>query len=172
MPLRSLQVIFVIFYFNFTDVPAQTQDSLKYENLDSVITDLYEVISGPSGERNWKLFRSLFHDNATMGAIRLTSENKREFVYFTPEEYIKRNDPFFKTNHFYEKELGRKVNRFGGIAQVFTAYEYRLNYNQKIRVRGVNCIQLVFEKGRWYINNIIWEEENTNNKIPAEMINN
>lgn len=150
---------------------SQSNEASRYSDINTVITELYNVISGPSGERDWVLFKSLFHSNATMGAIRVSNTGERNFVYFTPDEYISRNDGFFKTNDFYEKELGRKVNLFGGLAQVFTAYEYRLNYNQKIKVRGVNCIQLIFEKERWFITSIVWEEESAKNKIPSDMIN-
>jgi hypothetical protein len=80
------------------------------------------------------------------------------------------NDPHFKQIGFYEKELGRKVNAFGDIAQVFSAYEYTLETPQPVKQRGINSIGLIRENNRWYITSLTWDEENDQNKIPSEYL--
>lgn len=157
-------------FFSITN--AQNNENSDFAEIDSVITTLYKVISGPAGERNWNLFKSLFHEKATMGAIRISKEGTRNFSYFDVDGYVERNGPFFKDNGFYEEELGREVKIFGGVAQVFTSYQFRLNDDIKIVQRGINCIQLVFDVNRWYITNIVWEAETVNNKIPKLLSNN
>lgn len=92
-----------------------------------------------------------------------------KYVTFTPEEYIKRNDPLFRQDSFQEKEIARTVNQFGSIAQVFTTYEFDLG-NGKRKQRGINSVQLVYEQGRWWIASIVWQDELKDLPIPAERL--
>jgi len=145
--------------------PAQNADAklADVSTIDGIIKALYDVISGPAGPRDWKRFSSLFHSEAYMAAI--TEEG--ELYKFTPAQYIQGNAPFFLKNAFTEKELGRKVNEFGNIAQVFTAYEYKADLTPPESKRGINSVELVKEKGRWYIMSISWDEERPGTTIPA-----
>ena len=60
----------------------------------------------------------------------------------------------------------RKEQIFGGVAQVFTAYGYRFSEDGPIEKKGINCINLAFEQGRWWITNIIWEAESDQLEMP------
>ncbi|MEO6406258.1 MAG: peptidase M61 [Ferruginibacter sp.] len=132
-------------------------------SLDGITKALYDVISGPAGPRDWNRFRSLFHPEAYMGAV----TEKGEFRKFSPAQYIQGNAPFFMQHAFYEKEIGRKVNEFGNIAQVFTAYEYEAALTPPEHKKGINSVELIKENGRWYIMSISWDEERTGQQIPA-----
>jgi predicted metalloprotease with PDZ domain len=145
-------------------VPADTKD---VESIDGIVKAMYDVISGPAGQRNWTRFRSLFYPGATMGAVVKTPQGKM-YKKFTPEEYVKMNDPHFRQVAFYEKEIGRKVNTFGNIAQVFTSYEYTLETPQPIKQRGINSVELIRENNRWYILTLSWDEESADNPITSE----
>jgi predicted metalloprotease with PDZ domain len=131
--------------------------------IDGIIKAVYEIISGPPGPRDWNRFQSLFHKEAYMAAI----NGKGEVRKFTPSQYIQGNAPFFLKYSFTEKELGRTVNEFGNIAQVFTAYEYNAGLTPPETKRGINSIELVKEKGRWYVMSISWDEEKEGMKIPV-----
>jgi predicted metalloprotease with PDZ domain len=130
--------------------------------IDQVIKALYDVISGPAGPRDWNRFRSLYHPDAYMAAFNA----KKELRKFSPLQYTQNNGPFFMQNSFYEKELGRKVNQFGNVAQVFTSYEFTAGTTPPTVKRGINSIELIKEKGRWYIMNISWDEESKDQPIP------
>lgn len=142
-------------------VPADPKD---VADIDSIVKAIYEVISGPAGQRNWDRFRSLFYPGASMGAVINGPEGKK-YMKFSPEEYVKMNDPHYKQFAFYEKEIGRKVNTFGNIAQVFTTYEYTLETPEPVKQRGVNSIELIRENDRWHILSLTWDEENTENPL-------
>ncbi len=135
--------------------------------IDQLIKVLYEVISGPAGPRDWARFRSLFHTDAFMAAF----TPKRELRKFSPAQYVQNNGPFFMKNSFNEKEIGRKVNQFGNVAQVFTAYEFIAGTNPPLNKRGINSIELIKEKGRWFIMSITWDEESKDQPIPAAYLN-
>lgn len=138
-------------------------DSVDVKTLDGITNALYNVISGPAGPRDWNRFRSLFHADAYMAAI----SDQGALQKFTPEKYIQANGPFLMKTAFTEKEIGRTVNEFGNIAQVFTAYQYKLETTPPESKRGINSIELVKEKGRWYIMSITWDEERNGLTIPA-----
>lgn len=143
------------------------QSTQRYSDIDPLIKDLYAVISGPAGDRDWAKFNSLFHVEGTMGATQVSEEGERTFAYFTPAQYIERNGKFFEENGFFEEEIARKTQVFGGVAQVFTSYQFRLKADGPIAKQGINCIQLAMEKGRWWITNIIWEAASDENPLPT-----
>jgi hypothetical protein len=135
-------------------------------SVDGMIKAIYEVISGPAGPRDWNRFQSLFHPDAYMAAV----NGRGELRKFTPAQYVQNNAPFFLKYSFLEKELGRSINEFGNIAQVFTAYEYKAGLTPPETKRGINSIELVKEKGRWYVMSITWEEEKQGLVIPGKYI--
>lgn len=129
-------------------------DSLS---IDSLLTDLYEVISGPAGVRDWERFKKLFHPKAQMGAYSPTQEGAPgRLVLFSPEDYIQRNGPRFEKMEFFEKEIGRQTQHYGQLVQVLSSYEWR---SGETKQRGVNALLLVKEQSRWCIFSILWESE-------------
>ncbi|GAB4510279.1 MAG: hypothetical protein Tsb004_12820 [Allomuricauda sp.] len=158
-----LSLLFLISISSYAQEP-----TTDFSKIDNVVNTLYNVISGPAGERDWSLFRSLFHEKALMGSTGFTREGNRAFGYFTPEGYIERNAPFFKERGFYEEELERITNKYGGIAQVFTSYQFRFEEKGEVVQRGVNSIQLIYEKDRWYITQLFWEGESE--KVPLQSL--
>ncbi len=158
-------LIWIFLLVVVTKIDAQEKPN-DFSKIDNVINVLYGVISGPAGDRNWVLFKSLFHEKAIMGTTGTNKEGIKIFNHFTPDDYVQRNGPAFKTRGFFEEEIERVTNQFGGVAQVFTSYQYRFEKGGEIQKRGINCVQLAFEKDRWFITQIIWEGESANNMLP------
>lgn len=145
-----------------------TADSKDVESIDQIIKALYDVISGPAGPRNWDRFHSLFYKDAYMGAMVPAQSGGQQLKKFSPREYEKSNGPFFNQFSFFEKEIGRTVDQFGSIAQVFTAYEFTVHTPQPQTQRGINSVELINENGRWWIMSILWNEESAQNPIPEK----
>ena len=139
-------------------------------SVDAIVNSLYEVISGPAGERNWERFYSLFKPNARMSAISAQPGSAPYMVSMTPEEYQEQNAPFFMESGFFEEEIGRRVEKFGEIAHVWSAYQFKVQENGEPAQRGINSIQLVKDQGRWWISNILWNSERPDNKIPEDLL--
>ena len=149
-------------WLNNHEAKPPAADQADVGEIDQVIKTLYGVISGPAGPRDWNRFRSLFHQEAFMAAFNA----KRELRKFSPIQYVQGNGPFFMQNSFNEKEIGRTMNQFGNIAQVFTSYEYEAGTRPPVHKRGINSIELVKENGRWFIMSITWDEESKEQPIP------
>lgn len=140
------------------------------KSIDGIITALYEVISGPAGQRDWDRFSSLYKAEATMGAISQTEDGALRYVSMTPDQYKERNDAYFKKNGFWEEEIARQVFQFGEIATVHTSFKIKSAKDGKVTRRGVNTVQLVYDQGRWWITNVTWNSEREDNKIPKVLL--
>jgi len=152
-------------------LPAPRPDDVK--SLDGIVAALYDVISGDPGvKRDWDRFRSLFHPGARMiptGKNMKTGKVGARIA--SPEEYIKANQAFLEGEGFHEIELGRHVDSYGTLIQVFSAYEARNKRDDpKPFLRGINSIQLLNDGTRWWVMTIAWAPETPENPLPERLI--
>src|SRR5438876_4803218 len=66
------------------------------DTIDAIMAALYNVISGPAGERDWNRFRSLFLPEARMGAVRKKPDGAFSASSFTPDGYVERAGSYFE----------------------------------------------------------------------------
>ena len=89
----------------------------------------------------------------------------------TVEQYVASADPFLKRDGFWEREIARRVERYGNVAHVFSTYESRVNRADSPPFsRGINSIQLVTNGERWWVVTIFWDFERPGNPIPTEYL--
>jgi hypothetical protein len=148
-------------------------DPKDVATMDSIIAALYDVISGPAGQkRNWDRFRSLFVPGARLiptGRNPQTGEVGSRVR--TPEEYITRSAPLLEQNGFFEREISRQTEKFGNIAHLFSTYESRHKAeDEKPFARGINSIQLMNDGKRWWVVTIFWQAEDDKTPLPAEYL--
>lgn len=147
----------------------------KVQTLDSTIETLYGVISGEKGEsRDWELFKYLFHPEAKLIPSGKSKDGPNYGARFiTAEQYIASSGNYLVENGFFEKEIHRETDTFGNITQVFSTYEsFRSEKDDTPFMRGINSIQLLNSGERWYIINIYWTQETSENPIPAAYLPN
>ena len=146
-------------------VPAPRPDDVN--SLDSILKAIYDVISGPAGDRDWNRFRSLFVPEA-----RLTSATRKDagpVRLFDVDGYARGAGGYFKTHPFYESAIANRMQKFGNIAQVFSSYASRTAPNERPFARGVNSIQLFNDGSRWWVLSILWDEESPANPLPPDL---
>jgi hypothetical protein len=138
---------------------------------DSLVRALYDVISGPSGQkRNWERMRNLFEPGATMLAV-FGSGSKVVKRPLTVDDYIKVAGPNLEGNGWYEKEIARRLEVFGAIGSAWSTYESRTkNGQEKPTARGINCFQITFDGTRWWIHSLTWQAEDTNLILPTKYL--
>ena len=151
-------------------VLADTKDVVT---VDAITAALYDVISGPAGQkRNWNRFRSLFAPAAKLIPTGIKENGPGARRVMTVEEYISSSGPHLEKDGFFEKEIGRKMESFGSIAHIFSTYETkRKPSDPALLMRGINSIQLWNDGKRWWIINILWHNESKEVPIPAKYIN-
>ena len=133
--------------------------------IDHAIRGVYEVISGPPGQkRDFDRMRTLFAPGATLKAI-----GPKGLHGGSLEDYISRNAEILEKEGFTERELGRRVEVWGGLATAWSAYDGR-TANGSFHERGINSMQLVKIGGKWVVASILWQEETPANPLPANLI--
>jgi len=160
------KIILSLLFIPFIQIHSQTTVD-DTSSVDKIVNAMYNVISGPAGQRDWARFKNLFSAGADMGAIFKNKEGVVVCKMFSPDDYIKSNDPYFLKNGFEEKEIHRTTNTYGQLVNVFTTYEF---VSGEAKERGINSLQLVFSKGRWWIASLIWLEETPENILPKEFL--
>jgi len=149
------------------------------DSVDHLVAALYNVISGSAGQRrDWDRFRSLFLPDGLLGAIRpdapATSDQparKSDIVFRSPEGYVERNDPYFKTHGFFERSIANRVEEFGNLVHVWSTYESRHAADDaKPFTRGVNSIQIVHAQGRYWLASVLWDDERPGLRLPEKYL--
>jgi len=129
-------------------------------------------ISGPAGQpRNWNRFRSLFTPGARLIPTGRRSAGAGLIRPWTVEEYIANAGASLERSGFFERELGRKAERYGNIVHLMSAYDSRRTLADAAPfARGVNSFQLWFDGTRWWVVTVFWEAEGPGTPIPADLL--
>lgn len=129
---------------------------------------MYAMVSGPAGPRDWSGQLEAFHPQCLQvrtGVLRQAQDGRDVEIpwreTFTLSEYAANADRLLSTMDFFEVEIARRVQIFGNIAHVWSAYEARNAPDDAVpERRGINSIQLYRDApGRWRITAMIWDNE-------------
>jgi len=130
-------------------------------DVGAVVDELYAMISGPAGPRDWTRQRAIFHPEARQVRTWLDADGRPAMKIMDPDQYAADTDPFFAANDFWEVEIARRLDVFGNIAHVWSAYEARRSPDDaEPERRGINSIQLVQDaEGLWSVLAMVWDNE-------------
>ena len=157
-----------------TDTPA---DKVKLkvrpedvESPDAIIKAVYDIISGPAGERNWPRLRTLYIEGARLIPTGKRMHDDGGFQVLSVDEWIADASGFLNENDFWEKEIMRHSDQFGNMIHAFSTSEARDREDGQPIARGINSIQLLYKDKRWWIVTVMWANENEDNPIPREFL--
>jgi hypothetical protein len=149
------------------------------DTVDHLVASLYDVISGPAGKpRDWERFRSLFLPDGRLGVVvpempatKDAPARKGDAVFLTPDMYVERDDPYFKAHGFFERSIANRVEEFGNLIHVWSTYESRHAENDSQPfTRGINSIQIVHSRGRFWIASVLWDDERPGLTLPEKYL--
>ena len=129
--------------------------------IGAVIDEMYAMISGPAGPRDWSRQQNCFHPNARQVRTWVDEQGRPAMKSMSLDDYARDTTPFFAANDFYEIETDRRIDLFGNIAHVWSEYEARTSPDDAdVERRGINSIQLFRLSARgWRIIHMIWDNE-------------
>lgn len=138
-------------------MPATSAFLSDVATLEGILRAMYEVLCGRAGApRDWARFRSLYAPGARlMPVVAVPGETPRVRV-LSPEEYIRRVEPIFASEDFWERETSRQVETYGRVAHVLSHYESLRDPKAEPFERGTNSVQLFYDDARWWIVSVMW----------------
>jgi len=140
------------------------------KSVDAIIAALYDVISGPAGTRDWDRFRSLFIPEGRLipNGIKASGEWSQRIL--TVEDFVKHAGDAVQKEGFFERGISNKVEQYGTVAHVFSTYESRHEKDGVPFARGINSFQLASDGHRWYVVEILWQQETPTQPIPEQYL--
>ncbi|MGD1839987.1 MAG: hypothetical protein ACFB0B_03700 [Thermonemataceae bacterium] len=170
----KISVLLALFttVIGYSDLKSQQKEQ-QYANdvtsVENIVTAVLASISGEKGvERDWTRFRNLFLPTAQLNAVSYKNNSTSVKVY-TVNEFIEAAGTWYEDNGFKEYAYKNQIDTFGNIANVFQSYGIKLADGIEVR-RGINSFQLVYMQNRWWITNLIWDNETEKNKIPKQYL--
>jgi hypothetical protein len=127
--------------------------------IGAVIDEMYAMISGPAGPRDWSRQANCFLPEARQVRTWVDGDGRPQMLAMGPGEYRENTTPFFLENPFYEIETARRIDVFGNMAHVWSHYEARTSPDAaSVERRGINSIQLFRHPDLgWRIIAMIWD---------------
>jgi len=144
-----------------TKLGARESKMTDEQAIGAVIDEMYDMISGPAGPRDWSRQANCFLPEVRQVRTFIGSDGRAGMTMMGLDEYRENTTPFFAANDFYEVETGRRIDLFGNIAHVWSAYEARhAPDDAEPERRGINSIQLFNHPDLgWRIVHMIWDNE-------------
>jgi hypothetical protein len=88
----------------------------------------------------------------------------------TPEQFRRAVDHDMVEQGFFETEIGRRIERFGNVAQVRSVYETRRAAKAPLLGRGLNYLLLYWDGTRWWISSAVWDDERPGSRLPESWV--
>jgi hypothetical protein len=131
------------------------------EKIGAVLDEMYDMISGPAGPRDWSRQLNSFLPEARQVRTWIDAEGRAQAKMMGLADYAENTTPFFAENDFYEVETARRIDVFGNMAHAWSNYEARRTPDDAdVERRGINSIQLFNHPDHgWRIIHMIWDNE-------------
>ena len=162
-----------ILFLNKPDCRAQvtTKYGDKVSTLDGIMKAYYDVVTVTKGEKPSYERDSLLHfGNVNVGWATKAKNGKMTFKYVSLKEYHRLSDDYLAEKGFYEKEISRKVEKFGAVYHVWSTYASRNTKDGPIIERGINSIELFYDGTRFWILGWFFDAERKDNPIPPQYL--
>jgi hypothetical protein len=137
--------------------------------IESTVRAFFDAISAPAGQRlNRDRLRSLFVPAGRIVAARAPGSSRAaDVIFLSPDEYADIADAQTVSKGFFDRNLANQIERFGVMAHVYSSYESRFDTNStKPVARGIKSFELLNSDNRWYIIQMYWDSERSDNPIP------
>jgi hypothetical protein len=153
----------------FSQVKTKFEDEVG--TLDGIIKAYYDVVTVKKGEKVSYERDSLLHaPGAVLGMAQYDKSGKVALKIISLKAFHLQSDSTLEADGFYEKEIRRRVEKFGAIYHVWSTYETKKTEEGLVEERGINSIQLYFDGNRFWILSWFFDTENKGRQIPKKYL--
>src|ERR1700728_3975086 len=99
-----------------SQAPSPRAEDVK--SLDGILLAIYDVISGPVGDRDWKRFRSLFVPQARFTQTMKAPDGSVVVNLLGVDDFVMMEGGVFKKDPFYENAIVNRAQSYGNVTQV------------------------------------------------------
>ena len=143
-----------------------TANPTDVDTIPHLMRASYETVSGPAGvkEQVRQIARdSTFYMPGAMFVSVSEEQGQIKTKIMSEKAYWEGYD---SSHPAYETEAGRRVERYGNVAQVRSVSVLRSSPDGPITKRYVNYCDLYWDGKRWWIAGMVWQKESPNMPIP------
>lgn len=168
---RFYSLALILLSLSISTFPLHAQihnDSACCSTIDNTLNRLLEMVSREKdSDLDSLAFRDLFIPSVRF-TVRMPDTYERAYESLDLDDFVELLKDDYYAAGFTEVSLGRDIQEFNGVAQVFEAFEYKDSEGQS--GRGMNSIQLIFFENRWHIANVLWVGESTEHTLPTAIL--
>jgi hypothetical protein len=151
-------------------VPSLAARPEDVETIDGIVRAFYEVVNvGPTEPRQWGRDRTLYVPWVRFVGIGKGAPTRPSVVVWSHQDLVDESEPLVQQG-FRERELFRRVERYGNIVHLASTYETLLGTGEPQRSRGVNSLELYWDGTRYWIASVMWQSEDEAHPIPPELL--
>jgi len=151
---------------------SSTVDSLSVTTIDGIVNIGFKTLSELNGDiRNFEKLGEIYLPTAKFTVVYHESDSiPLKYESLSAEqffEYMKEASEYYEKG-FIQYELGKVVNEYNGIANVFQSFYAKDSENQE--VKGMTSYQLIYFDDRWWISDVLWTSNSNGIPIPGKYI--
>ncbi len=168
LPLSAMLLLFATQHIS-AQVVTKYGDTVS--SLSGIMKGYYDVVSVEKGGKVSYERDSLMHwPKVNVGTVGMNKSGKPVFHYISLKEFHRLSDPVIEKEGFFEREIFRKVEKFGAIYHVWSTYESRNTATGPVIERGINSIEMFYDGTRFWILGWFYDAERKQNPIPQEYL--
>jgi len=169
--MKKILLVFFIL-ISATTLTAQEKmsaDTNAAKSIDGIVKEVLRLVSGEKGKtRNWEALRNLFLPTATFTVLNNSDSIAQPVETVSLDDFIKLMHDEYYEQGYLEYEIGKTIDEYNGIANVFQSFYGKDSENRE--ERGINSYQLVYFKKRWWVANLLWTGDTNGVKIPDKYL--
>ncbi|MEL7486994.1 MAG: hypothetical protein AAGJ87_07255 [Pseudomonadota bacterium] len=125
-----------------------------------ILEDVYAMLSGPPGPRDYDRVRHYYHPDARLIRTGMTEEGEFFAQVMSLDDHARDVNALLSDTAFVEEEIAHEAEVFGSVARVTSIYRYCFGDGHGAEAgRGVNLYSFYFDGETWKAIACVWANE-------------
>ena len=134
--MKKILLVFFIL-ISATTLTAQEKmsaDTNAVKSIDGIVKEVLRLVSGEKGKtRNWEALRNLFLPTATFTVLNNSDSIIQPVETVSLDDFIKLMHDEYYEQGYLEYEIGKTIDEYNGIANVFQSFYGKDSKNREER---------------------------------------